>query len=60
VHERYHSLEQFLRFETRLLSERAASGFLERTSRSSLRFPEGFLAAVEAHLSEMRRSAEAA
>jgi DNA (cytosine-5)-methyltransferase 1 len=60
VNERYDSLEEFLRFETRLLSERATAGFLARTKRSSLRFPEGFLAAIEAHLSEMRRSAEAA
>lgn len=46
-------LEQFLKFEPELLSVRATAGFLERTSRSSLRFPPGFLDAIRAHLARM-------
>ena len=38
----------------RLLSERATAGFLERTSRSNLRFPSGFLEDVVHHLDQMR------
>jgi DNA (cytosine-5)-methyltransferase 1 len=58
--EQYLGLEEFLRFDTRPLSERATAGFLARTRRSRLRFPEGFIPAVETHLAEMQGSAEAA
>ena len=43
-------LAEFLRFEPKPLSEKATAGFLSRTRRSRLRFPEGFLPALEAHL----------
>ena len=45
----YQSLEAFMRYEPRLLSGRATRGFLNRTARSSLRFPGGFLDAVVKH-----------
>ncbi len=47
-------LVEFLNFEGRRLSERATAGFLGRTRTSSLRFPPGFIPAVEAHLERMR------
>lgn len=37
------ALEEFLRFPTRLLSERAAAGFYSRAQKARLRFPPGFL-----------------
>jgi DNA (cytosine-5)-methyltransferase 1 len=43
-------LAKFLQFEPKLLSERATAGFFARTQVSKLRFPEGFLSAIEAHL----------
>jgi DNA (cytosine-5)-methyltransferase 1 len=33
-----------------MLSAKATAGFLNRTKRSSLRFPDGFLSAVAKHL----------
>lgn len=36
-----------------LLSPRATAGFLRRASQGSLRFPDGFLAAVERHLGKV-------
>jgi len=45
-------LARFLKYPTRPLSARAASGFLKRTRKGSLRFPPGFLAAVEAHIAD--------
>ena len=50
VHAPFTPLGEFLHYPTRELSERATAGFLGRTRRSSLRFPHGFLDAVEAHL----------
>jgi DNA (cytosine-5)-methyltransferase 1 len=56
----YQHLHEFLRFPTARLSERATSGFYERALASTLRFPEGFLAGVKAHLDQVRaRSAVA-
>jgi len=55
----YQSLATFLRFPMQPLSERAAAGFLHRTSESTLRFPDGLLDAVEAHLRTMRDLAAA-
>lgn len=46
-------IHEFLNHEVRSLSERATAGFLSRTKKSGLRFPEGFLAAVQAHLERM-------
>ena len=53
------ALHRFLRFEPELLSEKATAGFLDRTGRGSLRFPEGFLDAVRAHLARMEASVAA-
>jgi hypothetical protein len=36
------------------LSERATAGFLERTTRSQLRFVDGFVDALANHLEQMR------
>lgn len=47
-------LVDFLRYEPKLLSERATAGFLRRTEKGSLRFPEGFIAAAKRHLDRMR------
>src|SRR5450759_1155174 len=43
-------LQDFLKYDLHPLSIRAASGFLGRAHDSTLRFPEGFLDAVEAHI----------
>jgi DNA (cytosine-5)-methyltransferase 1 len=56
VHKKYASLAEFLKYEPKLLSVRATSGFLERTERSSLRFPEGFLSALRAHLDRVQQN----
>lgn len=50
----YKSLNSFLKFPPQPLSERATAGFLRRALASSLRFPEGFLPGVEAHLDCIR------
>lgn len=50
-------IQDFLRFSTRPLSLRAAAGFRSRTMTSSLRFPPGFLDAVDAHICQMRQIA---
>lgn len=47
-------LIDFLKFEGKPLSERATAGFLKRTRQGSLRFPDGFIPAVEAHLARVR------
>lgn len=44
-------LHQFLERPGKSLSPRATAGFLNRTARSGLRFPDGFLTAVARHLS---------
>jgi DNA (cytosine-5)-methyltransferase 1 len=49
-------LHRFLQFQPEPLSVKATAGFLERTQRSSLRFPDGFLDAVREHLARMRRA----
>lgn len=48
------ALHRFLRFPGMLLSLRATSGFRSRTKNSRLRFPEGFLEAVDVHLDRMK------
>jgi DNA (cytosine-5)-methyltransferase 1 len=55
VRKRYASLAEFLRYDPKPLSVKATSGFLERTERSSLRFPEGFLLALRAHLARVQQ-----
>jgi len=52
-------LAEFLCHPLRPLSIRATHGFLARTDRSSLRFPDGFLDAVRLHLKEMERRSAA-
>jgi DNA (cytosine-5)-methyltransferase 1 len=54
------ALAEFLKYPTSPLSERAAAGFLKRATASSLRFPEGFLDAIETHLQAIRREPSAA
>lgn len=44
------SLVDFLRYTPRPLSKRATRGFLKRARAGSLRFPVGFLDALDAHL----------
>jgi DNA (cytosine-5)-methyltransferase 1 len=56
----YRHLADFLEHPTRPLSERATEGFLRRARASSLRFPDGFLGDVEAHLARMRTPADVA
>ena len=46
-------IADFLRHPIQPLSTRAADGFLERASRSRLRFPDGLLEAVRAHRNGM-------
>jgi DNA (cytosine-5)-methyltransferase 1 len=46
------SLTDFLQFDGTPLSRRAALGFLHRTGRGTLRFPDGFLAGLEAYAAE--------
>lgn len=53
-HEDRPALAEFLMFEPQMLSEKATAGFLARTRTSSLRFPPGFIAAVERHLEGIR------
>lgn len=48
-------LHEFIDDEPALLTRRATAGFLDRTKQSSLRFPPGFIKAVEAHLRRMER-----
>lgn len=46
-------LASFLNYEGKLLSARATRGFLSRTERASLRFPEGFQARLRDHLDKV-------
>ena len=48
------NLAQFLRWPCKPLSFRAADGFLRRTGRGTLNFPDGFLVAIETHVNRMR------
>jgi DNA (cytosine-5)-methyltransferase 1 len=50
-------LIDFLEYEPKPLSARAAAGFLARTRKGSLRFPEGFLAQVQDHIDRRLRVA---
>jgi DNA (cytosine-5)-methyltransferase 1 len=51
----YQHLAGFLRYPALPLSRRAAAGFLARARKSTLRFGEGFLDAVAAHVQIMQR-----
>lgn len=46
-------LHQWLEYPTAPLSVKATAGFLSRTKKSSLRFPEGFIPRLERHLERM-------
>lgn len=46
----YHGLAEFLDYDPAPLSLRAATGFLSRARESRLRFPQGFLDAIERHV----------
>jgi DNA (cytosine-5)-methyltransferase 1 len=50
-------LTEFLLYPTVPLSARATAGFLSRARTSSLRFPPGFLDAVEMHLQSVQQQA---
>jgi len=52
-------LADFLDHPVHPLSIRATQGFLARTDRSSLRFPDGFLDALRLHLKAMQRQSAA-
>ncbi|MCA9758697.1 MAG: DNA (cytosine-5-)-methyltransferase [Candidatus Eisenbacteria bacterium] len=58
VRKKRRPLAEFLKDEPTLLSHRATAGFLERTTRGSLRFPIGFLDAVARHRERMAKSNE--
>lgn len=47
-------LESFLQFGVEDLSGKATSGFLSRACQAKLRFPPGFLEALESHAARMR------
>jgi DNA (cytosine-5)-methyltransferase 1 len=49
-------LSEFLKYPTELLSARATAGFLKRAKKGTLRFPEGFIAAVESHLVRVQQA----
>jgi DNA (cytosine-5)-methyltransferase 1 len=48
-----------MKFEPEMLSAKATAGFLARARTGSLRFPEGFLDAVERHLARMEAAVAA-
>lgn len=50
-------LHKFLEQPRSLLSAKATRGFFSRAKQSSLKFPPGFLEAVEAHLERVERAA---
>ncbi len=51
------TLQEFLRYEPKPLSARATLGFLQRTKKGSLRFPLGFIPAIERHLAAVQHRA---
>jgi DNA (cytosine-5)-methyltransferase 1 len=57
IRRRSRPLHAFLKFPAGPLSLKAAEGFRSRTRTSSLRFPPGFLDAVDAHIRRMRQRA---
>jgi DNA (cytosine-5)-methyltransferase 1 len=59
-HEPRQQLADFLEFPTQPLSERATAGFLSRTRRGQLRFPDGFIDDLERHLDRVSADSVAA
>lgn len=58
VRKRYVPLQEFLRYTSRPLSAKATRGFLKRTERSGLRFPDGFISSLHKHHARMAMLAE--
>ncbi len=56
VRRRPATLHKFLEYRPDLLSAKGAAGFLSRARSGSLRFPPGFIEAVEVHLRRMEAS----
>jgi len=54
-HYRATHLHELIDDDPALLTRHATAGFLDRTKQGSLRFPPGFIRAVEAHLRRMER-----
>ena len=55
VRRRYKSLDELLNVQkAKRLSAKATAGFLSRAGRAKLRFPSGFIAALEAHRDRMQ------
>lgn len=52
-------LHEFLRFPMRPLSHKATTGFLHRTRKGTLRFPRGFIDALERHQHRMEHMGHA-
>jgi DNA (cytosine-5)-methyltransferase 1 len=52
------ALTDFLRYEGKPLSARAARGFLSRTERATLRFPDGFQDRIRVHLQRMEAAGQ--
>lgn len=57
IRRRPRPLADFLKYPSAPLSVKATSGFYRRATASTLRFPVGFLQAVEAHLRRMQQPA---
>ena len=49
-------VEEFLKWPGKPLSQRATMGFLQRASKSKLRFPDGFISALEEHVDNITTS----
>jgi DNA (cytosine-5)-methyltransferase 1 len=60
VKHRYQHLQDFLRYPPTPLSRRALSGFLSRARRSTLRFPDGLIEAVEEALADTGQEVDVA
>ena len=60
LHRPRHHLAEFLAHGPTLLSPRATAGFLSRTRRSRLRFPDGFIESLEHHLQRVASLSSAA
>jgi DNA (cytosine-5)-methyltransferase 1 len=57
VRKPYRSLAEFLRYTPAPLSAKATAGFLGRTEKSKLRFPEGLIPALREHLRRLEQGA---
>jgi DNA (cytosine-5)-methyltransferase 1 len=55
VRKPYKSLAEFLKYEPKPLSAKATNGFLRRTERSTLRFPDGLIPSLRVHLARLEQ-----